>query len=131
MISPYRNSSLTLFQPQATSFNRTTPSTAFLAVILAFSAISDLTSAAMTEHVAAEYWLTQVPIRLSLLFGLTSYTYLSKPSVTSKFYAAAPGDNLKNGLVFSWAFIELVGWFLVFITLREERRQRGARRVGA
>jgi len=31
--------------------------------------------------------------------------------------------------VFSWAFIELVGWFMVFITLREERRQRVARRA--
>jgi hypothetical protein len=33
------------------------------------------------------------------------------------------GEGLKNRLVFSWAFLELVTWFWIFVTIREERRE--------
>jgi hypothetical protein len=36
----------------------------------------------------------------------------------------AGGDDLKNALVFTWGFLELATWFWVFITLRDERRDR-------
>lgn len=32
------------------------------------------------------------------------------------------GEGLKNRVVFTWAFIEMITWFWIFVTLREERR---------
>jgi Increased loss of mitochondrial DNA protein 1 len=34
-----------------------------------------------------------------------------------------PMDNLKNGLIFAWAFLESAIWFLVYLSLRDERRR--------
>jgi len=79
-------------------------------VIIAFLGLSDLIAVHMTEQAAYHYWSTQTPVRLLFLFGLTSYSYLSKPSTTSlpfgfdTFTDTAPGDMIKNGLVFTWAF---------------------------
>jgi Increased loss of mitochondrial DNA protein 1 len=36
--------------------------------------------------------------------------------------ASAWGEGLKNGVFFTWAFVEMITWFWVFVTLREERR---------
>ena len=85
----------------------------------------------MTQHLAMEYWSNQAPMRLLMLFALTGYTYLFKSTVTtspygkSTFHKAAPADSLKNGLVFTWAFMEMGVWFLVYLSLKEERRQMG------
>lgn len=40
-------------------------------------------------------------------------------------YAASSwgGDGLKNSVVFTFAFIEMVSWFWVWVTLREERQE--------
>lgn len=35
---------------------------------------------------------------------------------------------LSNGLVFAWGFVEMVWWFWVFVTLRDERREMSARK---
>jgi hypothetical protein len=43
-------------------------------------------------------------------------------------YSASPGSYLKNSVVFTWGFIELSMWFWIFVTLREERRER-ARKI--
>jgi hypothetical protein len=32
------------------------------------------------------------------------------------------GEELKNRVLFTWAFVEMIIWFWVFVTLREERR---------
>ncbi|KAF2665921.1 hypothetical protein BT63DRAFT_416355 [Microthyrium microscopicum] len=120
--------------PRVSGFNKTSPATAMLAVVFALLGLSDLTSAALSDHIAYEYWLSQTPIRLLFLFGLTSYTYVSKPASampfgTSKFYQTPAGDNLKNGLVFTWSFLEMVFWFMVFLALREERKSLSRRKV--
>ncbi|MCJ1252038.1 hypothetical protein MMC30_009276 [Trapelia coarctata] len=36
---------------------------------------------------------------------------------------------LSNGLVFTWGFVEMVWWFWVFVTLRDERREMSARKA--
>jgi hypothetical protein len=41
----------------------------------------------------------------------------------SAYRAGGWGEGLKNRLVFSWAFLEMVTWFWIFVTLREERRE--------
>lgn len=63
------------------------------------------------------------------LFGLTTYTYLTKKGgllagTKREGHAKATlGDELKNGMVFAWGFLELATWFWVYLLLREERRQ--------
>lgn len=37
------------------------------------------------------------------------------------------GDGLKNRVVFSWAFVELMGWFWAFGTVREERQKNAVK----
>jgi hypothetical protein len=33
------------------------------------------------------------------------------------------GEGLKNRVFFTWAFVEMITWFWIFVTLREERRE--------
>lgn len=41
---------------------------------------------------------------------------------------AGPGvESLSNGVIFTWAFMEMIVWFWVFVTLRDERREIVAR----
>jgi hypothetical protein len=69
----------------------------------------------MEERYAIQYWNSQVPVRILFLFLLTAYIYLA-PATSDIAYA------LKNGLTFSWAFLESATWFLAFLSLREENR---------
>ena len=70
-----------------------------------------------------------------MLFLLAGYTYLFKPSAAaspfgrSKFHKDTPGDSLKNGLVFTWAFLEMGVWCLVYLSLKEERKETVITRV--
>jgi hypothetical protein len=68
-------------------------------------------------------------VRLVFLFALTGYTFLFKEGgmfggARGIAYSNSPGSYLKNSIVFSWGFIELSTWFWIYITLREERRER-------
>jgi hypothetical protein len=79
------------------------------------------------------YWGAQNPVRLVFLFALTGYTFLFKEGgmfgpARGLGRSLGPGSYLKNSVVFSWGFIELSVWFWIFITLREERRER-ARKI--
>jgi hypothetical protein len=71
------------------------------------------------------------PVRLILFFTLTFYSYFLSDS--SPFYASKPyspglwGEGLKNRVLFTWAFVEMITWFWVFVTLREERRDRAVK----
>lgn len=119
-------------------------------MLLAFAGIADLTAASMNEMVALEYWLSNVPVRLTFLFGLTSYVYLFKeggafgPSSTS-FGKTSIGEPLQNSLVFSFGFFEIAAWFWVcfvyssracsltlpqvFTSLRDERREMARKQL--
>jgi hypothetical protein len=79
------------------------------------------------EHATREYWLANVPIRLTFLFALTGYVYLFKEGgmlgvpeglVES---IVGPGDNLQNSLVFSFGFLEIAAWFWVRADLKPLR----------
>jgi hypothetical protein len=83
----------------------------------------------MTENVALEYWGSQIPIRLIYFFLITGYTYLFKNdgmATQGKSYEPSAGDHLKNGLIFSWGFVEILIWFWIYLGVREERRQAAA-----
>jgi hypothetical protein len=90
--------------------------------------LSDLTAVAMHEELSAEYWGAQAPVRLLFLFVLTAYTYTFKEGGlfaprTGDFLMRA-GDTLNNSIIFTWGFLEMVAWFWVYTTLREERREK-------
>lgn len=104
------------FQNHATSMDKPSEATAFIAVILAFLGVADLTAANMNENTALEYWLSNVPVRLTFLFGLTGYVYLFKEDGVFGSGSAATigiGEPLQNSLVFSFGFFEIAMWFWV------------------
>jgi hypothetical protein len=41
---------------------------------------------------------------------------------TSPYVASSWGEGLKNRILFTWAFVEMITWFWIWTTLREERR---------
>lgn len=45
------------------------------------------------------------------------------------YYKSSWGEGLKNRVVFTWAFLEMITWFWVFVTLREERKEIAARQA--
>ncbi|KAF2441302.1 hypothetical protein P171DRAFT_94087 [Karstenula rhodostoma CBS 690.94] len=110
--------------PTPREFLKPSAATGFIAVLLAFLGISDLTALSMSEEAVEAHWGTQTPVRLAFLFGLTGYAYAFKQGGVLGSTARGAGDHLKNSVVFAFGFVELTVWFWVFITLRDERRQR-------
>ena len=91
-----------------------------------------------------------MPVRLTFLFSLTGYIYLFKDDGmfgSKSIRKAGAGENLRNSLVFAWAFMETAAWFWVsstaglyddricfdirqiFLSLRDERREQARRRI--
>ncbi|KAI9821582.1 MAG: hypothetical protein M1832_003256 [Thelocarpon impressellum] len=141
--------------PHVQAFDLPSAPSSFLAAVLAFLGISDLMAAALPDEISKYHWGNQgmsppfrvithpltstAPIRLLFFFCLTAYTYLAPTPAGSKSAAAssssgltrshtpAAGNGLKNGMVFTWAFVEMVTWFWVYVTLRDERREASAK----
>ncbi|OAQ59409.1 increased loss of mitochondrial DNA protein 1 [Pochonia chlamydosporia 170] len=123
--------------PFARGFDAQSHTLAFLSIVLVFFGLSDLFSLGMPEELGSlYYWGTQAPLRAFLSILLTFYTYTFGPS--SPFYggtshrtrtsynttyspASWGGDGLKNRVFFTFVFIEMIAWFWVWVTLREER----------
>jgi hypothetical protein len=131
-----------------TSLDKPNEASAFIAVLLAFIGFADLTAASLNEDTALEYWLSNVPVRLLFLFGLSGYIYLFKEDGvfgSRSVHQDSAGERVRNSLIFAWAFVETVTWFWVgttplhwkplltatqvFTSLREERRQAARRRI--
>lgn len=85
---------------------------AFIAVLLAFFGLSDLTAASLDDLPALEYWLANVPVRLAVLFAVTAYSYLFKEGGMLGETLSA-GRFLCNSWVFAFGFMELMMWFWV------------------
>ncbi|KAL1848510.1 hypothetical protein VTK73DRAFT_10125 [Phialemonium thermophilum] len=105
------------------------------------------------------YWGSQAPLRFVLFLALSAYTFFFSPSSpllyggssplseaassSSSFlthpsaHVRVPGyhpsawglDGLKNRVFFTFAFVEMISWFWVWVTLREERHDLAARRI--
>ncbi|KZF24610.1 hypothetical protein L228DRAFT_259806 [Xylona heveae TC161] len=123
--------------PHSLSLTLPSASTAVIGLLLAFIGLTDLSSTGLPEDMANYFWSSQAPIRLLFFFGITGYAYLF--SQWSNVAAddddvdlvndasGAAGENAKNSVVFAWGFFELVVWFYIFITLREERTALAAK----
>jgi hypothetical protein len=131
--------------PEAPLSSLSAPSatTALLAVILAMFAISDIAATSLREEISMIYFGSQTSIRLIFYFALTAWSYSFRPG--GAFASRAESEALLakgaledrsdlakgigSGVVFSWAFVQVVMWFWVFITLRDERKEVEARLV--
>ncbi|KAF4777980.1 hypothetical protein HER10_EVM0011146 [Colletotrichum scovillei] len=132
--------------PHARSFENRSPALAFLAAVLGILGISDLVTLSMPEEVWLVYhWGTQAPTRMVMSFGFVLYTFLfgpssplyggtskggsrfAHPSVQSNNPRYTPstwgGDGLKNRVFLTFAFLEMLCWFWVWMTLREEQEE--------
>lgn len=105
------------FQPHVTALDKPSEASAFIAVLLTFIGLSDLTAASLDEDTTILFFLATIPVRLTFLFGLTGYIYLFKEDGVfgSKIASsrASVGENLQNSLVFTWCFMETAYWFWV------------------
>ncbi|KAI8935998.1 hypothetical protein NX059_007501 [Plenodomus lindquistii] len=114
--------------PTPRDFNTPTAATAFLAVLFAFIALTDLTALSLSDEVYDQFWGVQTPVRLVFLFALTGYAYVSKEggmfAPRTQDYAMSSGAGLSNSVVFTWAFLELVTWFFVYTSLRQEKQEK-------
>ncbi|KAL8679656.1 MAG: hypothetical protein Q9186_004067 [Xanthomendoza sp. 1 TL-2023] len=117
--------------PTPPAFSVPSPSTALAALILALLGLSDLTACSLPEEISSYYWGSQAPIRCTFFFALTGYAYAFKPKgpIRGISAQASPWDNLNTSVVFTWGFLEMISWFWVFITLREERRELAVRKA--
>ncbi|KAI9739814.1 MAG: hypothetical protein M1834_006535 [Cirrosporium novae-zelandiae] len=116
--------------PPAPAFDSRSAPTAFLGVLFALLGISDLTATSMHEELSVLYWSAQAPVRSAFFFILAGWMLLSRPMEGSTITSSRGGyknrefgGELKNNIVFTWAFVEMLIWFWTFITLRDERRQ--------
>ncbi|KAK4162400.1 increased loss of mitochondrial DNA protein 1 [Cladorrhinum sp. PSN259] len=138
--------------PHSRSFETQSPALGFLAVVLAFLGITDLVTLSLPDEVSLlHHWTMQAPIRTLISLLLSSYSFLfspssplfssptgnSKSSSSSSYLShpsqpppssympanwSGPGDALKNRVFFTFAFVETVSWFWIWVTLGEERR---------
>ncbi|KAM0323721.1 hypothetical protein ACHAQA_008658 [Verticillium albo-atrum] len=126
--------------PYDRAFEARSAPLAFVAALLTFMGISDLMTLSMPEEISLlYYWGTQAPLRLTIALGFVFYGLVAGPS--SPLYrdgsmrhanhahnpnytpSAWGGDGLKNGVFFTFMFVEMVSWFWVWVTLREERTE--------
>ncbi|KAL8808350.1 MAG: hypothetical protein Q9182_000170 [Xanthomendoza sp. 2 TL-2023] len=111
--------------PTPSAFSVASASTALAGLILALLALADLTACSSPDEIFSYYWGSQAPIRCTFFFALTGYAYAFKPQgpIRGALHQASPWDNLNTSVVFTWSFLEMISWFWIFITLREERRE--------
>ncbi|KAL1854419.1 hypothetical protein Daus18300_011438 [Diaporthe australafricana] len=140
--------------PYDRSFEAHSAPLAFLAAILATVGLTDLVSLSLPEDVVlTEHWGTQAPVRLLISFLLLAYSFLFSPSspifrdstsvrgrmahpsasLNNAGYSASTwgGDGLKNRVFFAFAFVEVVSWFWIWVTLREEKQSLAMKKASS
>lgn len=81
----------------------------------------------MLAFIAIFYTFTFSPSSPLYAPKSSSRSHFSRPNahIHNPGYAPASwgGDGLKNRIFFTFMFIEMVSWFWVWVTLREERKE--------
>ncbi|KAH8675255.1 increased loss of mitochondrial DNA protein 1 [Xylariales sp. PMI_506] len=123
--------------PQTTSFNVPSPASSLLALALFVLGLTDLLTLSMPEEIwLVHHWGAQAPVRVLLFSFATVYVYfttpsrprhpgagrLSHPVAGPPTSGGAGWDGLRNRVFFTLAFLEMMSWFWVWVTLREETR---------
>ncbi|KAG9248308.1 increased loss of mitochondrial DNA protein 1 [Calycina marina] len=117
--------------PGDRSFETKSAPLALLSAVLFVMGVSDLVAISLPEEISSHHWGSQAPVRLIVFFIICVYSHGfsdSSPLYTNSTYTPSSwGEGLKNNVVFTWAFLEMLTWFWVFLTLREERRELALR----
>ncbi|MCJ1391154.1 hypothetical protein MMC18_004016 [Xylographa bjoerkii] len=108
--------------PPPTPLPPSTPTLPLAASLLSLVSISDLAAAALPTEIYSYYFASQAPVRILFFFALEGWIYASKPG-GMLYRVGAGGGGASTGLVFTWGFVELVSWFWIYVTLRDERRE--------
>ena len=92
--------------------------TAFAGVLLGLHAFVDLVDLAASAAAARrDRWEVQAPSRFMAFMALTAYTYVFKHRRTTRFVPLSAEEEklvgVKTGVVFTWAFFEMIAWFWV------------------
>ncbi|KAH7027549.1 increased loss of mitochondrial DNA protein 1 [Microdochium trichocladiopsis] len=123
--------------PETPAFSTPSPPTAFLSIVLLFIGLSDLLTLSMPEEVwLMHHWAPQAPLRAFIFFVATVYTYFTNPAAPSRegvrmshlkapyvgahYGTAGGGEALRNRLFFTFAFVEFLAWFWVWVTIKED-----------
>jgi hypothetical protein len=130
-----------LQQPQTTAFNTSTPTTSFLAIILLLVGLSDILTLSMPEEIwLVQYWGPQAPLRATIFTIVGIFTFITTPSTrrsgAGRMSHPIPlgngmggaWDGLRNRVFLTFAFLEAMSWFWVWVTLREETGKFQARK---
>ncbi|KAH6623763.1 increased loss of mitochondrial DNA protein 1 [Chaetomium tenue] len=79
--------------PDSRSFETPSPALGFLAVILAFLGITDLVTLSLPDEIClVHYWGMQAPLRLTLTFLLSTYSFFFSASSPLFYSSPAPGS---------------------------------------
>ena len=120
--------SMDISPASGSSLSFSSPALALAALFLTILGISDLAATGLPEEVASYYWSSQAPIRLAVFFGITGFSYLGKAGAKGMLPKGAnhPGVSglVCNNVVFTWGFVEMLGWFWVSL-FEWERRAEG------
>ena len=107
--------------PRTTAFSTPSPSTSFLAATIMLFAITDLSLASMPEEITSYVWSAQAPVRFFLFAALAAYSYISHlysplESVAKERMSSTSTGGMDNGVVFTWAFVQMIFWFWVSLS---------------
>ncbi|KAK6534587.1 hypothetical protein TWF281_005897 [Arthrobotrys megalospora] len=99
------------------------PVSSFLGLLFGFIGLSDLVAAGIDGIPFYIHWGGQAPVRVTFFFVLAGLTYVyDANSAAQKTVFTVGLSSLKTNWVFSWAFIEIIAWFSIYSTTREERQ---------
>ncbi|KAH6657552.1 increased loss of mitochondrial DNA protein 1 [Truncatella angustata] len=121
--------------PTTTAFNTPTPSTSLLGLVLLILGLSDMLSLSLPQEIwLVHHWSSQAPLRVFLFTSLAVVTFLttpkgkrsggrmSHPIALSGIGQGGGWDGLRNRVFFTLAFVEMMAWFWVWVTLQEEKK---------
>ncbi|KAI9826526.1 MAG: hypothetical protein M1826_006627 [Phylliscum demangeonii] len=112
--------------PRANGFDAPSAPSALVALLFALLGVNDLVATSLPLEVGSYYWGNQA-------FLLTAYAYFFKQSRGESVghdrlkTTDETGNGVANNVVFTWAFLEMVVWFWIYATLRDERRELAQR----
>ncbi|KAI0850422.1 increased loss of mitochondrial DNA protein 1 [Daldinia vernicosa] len=124
--------------PQTAAFANPSAISSLLGVLLFITGLSDLLTLSMPEEVwLIHHWGAQAPLRIIVFASLSLFAYFSTPTAgrsgsnrlshpLTPPSAFIPGtvvsgsDGLRNRVFFTFAFLEFMSWFWVWVTLKEE-----------
>lgn len=120
-IPTHYSASSSLSLSSSSALSSPNAATGLLAIVFAYWSLTDFTAAGLRDEVYHEFWGAQTPMRMVFLFILEAWMYLTKPDYTAVTRGkGGVAEWIRNDVVFSWGFIELVWMFWVCSSVQME-----------